>query len=53
MNLPAVAVRAPSLTEKDLEDLDFALSQSVEYVGLSFVRSPADVADLKRRAEEL
>lgn len=49
INLPAVAVRTPSLTEKDLEDLDFALGQDVEYVGLSFVRSPSDVTDLKRR----
>ncbi len=49
INLPAVAVRAPSLTEKDLVDLDFALAQNVEYIGLSFVRSPEDVADLKRR----
>jgi len=49
INLPAVAVRAPSLTEKDLEDLDFALEQDVEYVGLSFVRSAKDVKDLKKR----
>lgn len=49
INLPAVAVRAPSLTEKDLTDLEFALAQDVEYVGLSFVRSPDDVTDLKRR----
>jgi pyruvate kinase len=49
INLPAVAVRAPSLTEKDLADLDFAMAQNVEYVGLSFVRSPDDVIDLKRR----
>lgn len=51
INLPAVAVRAPSLTDKDLEDLDFALSRKVEYVGLSFVRTPGDVADLKRRVD--
>jgi pyruvate kinase len=49
INLPAVAVRAPSLTEKDLEDLDFALEQRVEYVGLSFVRDPGDVTELKQR----
>jgi pyruvate kinase len=49
INLPAVDVRAPSLTAKDLEDLDFALKQRVEYVGLSFVRRPEDVIDLKRR----
>ncbi|GMV07939.1 MAG: pyruvate kinase [Gemmatimonadota bacterium] len=49
INLPAVNVRAPALTEKDLEDLDFALRMGVEYVGLSFVRAAADVADLKER----
>ena len=49
INLPTVNVQAPSLTEKDLSDLDFALEQSVEYVGLSFVRRPEDVVDLKTR----
>lgn len=49
INLPTVNVKAPSLTKKDLEDLDFALEQKAEYVGLSFVRQPEDVRDLKRR----
>jgi pyruvate kinase len=49
INLPMVNVKAPSLTAKDLSDLDFALEQSVEYIGLSFVRSASDVADLKER----
>ncbi|MEQ1857598.1 MAG: pyruvate kinase [Longimicrobiales bacterium] len=49
INLPTVDVKAPSLTEKDLVDLAFALEHEVEYVGLSFVRRPEDVADLKRR----
>lgn len=49
INLPDVAVRAPSLTEKDLSDLDFALEERVEYIGLSFVRRPEDVIDLKGR----
>jgi pyruvate kinase len=49
INLPTVDVRAPSLTEKDLTDLEFALEHSVEYVGLSFVRKPEDVLDLKSR----
>lgn len=51
INLPAVNVRAPSLTEKDLADLDFALDMGVEYVGLSFVRAAADVIDLKARVK--
>jgi len=38
----------PSLTEKDLDDLDFALGLDVDYVALSFVRSASDVLELKR-----
>jgi pyruvate kinase len=49
INLPTVDVKAPSLTEKDLADLAFALEQEVEYVGLSFVRRPQDVTELKQR----
>ena len=49
INLPSVNVQAPSLTEKDLGDLDFALEMGVEYIGLSFVRQAADVIDLKDR----
>jgi pyruvate kinase len=44
INLPGVSVRAPSLTPKDEADLEFALAQGVEYVGLSFVRRAQDVA---------
>jgi pyruvate kinase len=49
INLPGAEVRAPSLTEKDLEDLTFALDVGAEYVSLSFVRKAADVQDLKDR----
>ncbi|MBI4544152.1 MAG: pyruvate kinase [Gemmatimonadetes bacterium] len=49
MNLPGVHVSAPSLTPKDLIDLEFALRADVDYIGLSFVRRPEDVLDLRRR----
>ena len=49
MNIPSGALSAESLTPKDLKDLDFALESGVEYVGLSFVRSAADVLALKER----
>ncbi|MCC6488921.1 MAG: pyruvate kinase [Candidatus Hydrogenedentes bacterium] len=49
INLPGVAVSAPSLTEKDIEDLQFGLELGVDFVALSFVRSPEDVLELKRR----
>jgi pyruvate kinase len=49
INLPGIRVSAPSLTEKDIRDLEFVLEQGVDYVALSFVREPEDVLDLVRR----
>jgi pyruvate kinase len=47
VNLPGVPVPIPSLTRKDLADLDWALETGVDFVALSFIRSPADVRDLR------
>ncbi len=47
INLPNTAISLPCLTEKDLEDLDFALKHDVDWVGLSFVRSARDIIELK------
>ena len=41
----------PSLTDKDRADLDFALGLGVDWIGLSFVRSAADVVDLRERIQ--
>ena len=49
VNLPGVAVSAPSLTEKDLIDLEFALELGVDWIALSFVRSAADMIDARQR----
>ncbi|MGY1603762.1 pyruvate kinase [Geodermatophilus sp. SYSU D00815] len=43
LSLPGVAVSVPALSDKDEEDLRFALHLSVDFIALSFVRSPADV----------
>jgi len=51
ISIPSGAVSAPSLTEKDLDDLSFVLEEGVECVGLSFVRSGRDVRDLKARID--
>jgi len=48
VNLPGVAVSEPSLTAKDRKDLFFGLELGVDFVALSFVRSAADIVDLKR-----
>jgi pyruvate kinase len=47
VNVPGVPVPIPSITRKDMDDLDFALDLGVDFVALSFVRSAADVRDLK------
>jgi|JI9StandDraft_2_1071091.scaffolds.fasta_scaffold10034_2 pyruvate kinase len=47
LNLPNTKVSLPSLSEKDLQDLDFALKHDVDWIGLSFVRNAADVVALK------
>jgi len=47
LSLPGVAVSVPAMSEKDEEDLRFALSLGVDFIALSFVRSPRDV-DLVR-----
>jgi pyruvate kinase len=49
INLPGVRVSAPSMSQKDLEDLRSGLSAGVDYVALSFVRSADDVLALRER----
>jgi pyruvate kinase len=49
VNLPDSRLSIPGLTEKDEADLQFALEQGADWIGLSFVRSAADVTGLKQR----
>lgn len=49
INLPGVQVSSPSLTPKDLADLEFALQAGVDIIALSFVRTAEDVRDLRAR----
>ena len=48
INLPGVRTSIPSLTKKDKEDLKVGIEAGVDYVAISFVRSPKDVTALKR-----
>ncbi len=43
INLPGTPISAPALSEKDIEDLQFALSLGVDYIALSFVRRASDL----------
>ena len=47
VNFPNTKISMPSLTEKDIEDLHFALKLGVDWIGLSFVRTAKCITDLK------
>lgn len=47
VNLPDTKISLPSLTEKDLADVDFIVSQDIDWIALSFVRRPEDVTQLR------
>ena len=47
VNLPGVALSTPSVTEKDRRDLEWALQQNLDFIGLSFVRKAADILHLQ------
>jgi pyruvate kinase len=52
INLPGVAVSVPALSEKDTEDLRWALHLGVDFIALSFVRSAADAEDVRKVMRE-
>jgi pyruvate kinase len=52
VNLPGVPIPIPSITRKDMDDLELALEIGVDFVALSFVRSAADVRDLRELIEQ-
>jgi len=52
VNLPNTKISQPCLSEKDLNDLDFALEQNVDWVALSFVREVTDIVELKEEIKK-
>jgi len=49
VNLPDSALTMPSLTEKDIADLNFIIAEKLDWVALSFVRKAIDIVELKKR----
>jgi pyruvate kinase len=52
INLPGIRVNLPSITAKDKRDILFGLEQDIDFVALSFVRTPEDVLELRKYIEE-
>ena len=51
INLPDTEISLPCITEKDEKDLAFALEHNVDWIGLSFVRNPNDIEQLRQRID--
>ncbi len=47
VNLPGVRVNLPAITKKDRADIEFGVSHDVDFIALSFVRSPDDITELR------
>lgn len=52
INLPFTKVSAPSLTDKDLKDLEFGMKNDVDWIALSFVRKAADIHSMRAIMEK-
>ena len=52
INLPETKISLPALTQKDLIDIDFIISQNIDWVALSFVRNPDDIHQLRSILKE-
>jgi pyruvate kinase len=48
VNIPDAVVPVPALTEKDRRDLAFAIEHGADFIGLSFVQRPEDVAEARK-----
>ena len=52
INIPDVSIHLPSLTEKDREDIRFAVEQDFDFIAASFVRKASDVEDIRACLKE-
>ena len=53
INLPGVALSTPSLTDKDRNDLAWGVMTGLDFIGLSFVRKPSDIVELRQAIADL
>lgn len=52
VNIPDVHIPLPTMTPKDYRDLDFALTQNVDYIAVSFVRNAQDLREVREYMQE-
>ena len=52
VNVPGVKINLPALTEKDIKDIEFGISQGIDYIAASFVRKSSDVLAIREVLEK-
>lgn len=52
VNVPNVQIKLPSITEKDIKDIEFGCKMGVDFIAASFIRKASDVLDVKRVLKE-
>lgn len=52
VNLPGVSIKLPAITEKDIEDIKFGISQGIDFIAASFVRKASDVLEIRKVLED-
>ncbi|HEX3031448.1 MAG TPA: pyruvate kinase [Bacillota bacterium] len=53
VNVPGVSIKLPGLSEKDVADIRFGISQGIDYIAASFTRKAADILEVRRLVEEM
>ena len=51
VNVPGVKINLPALTEKDIKDIEFGISEGIDYIAASFVRKASDVLAIREVLE--
>lgn len=52
VNLPGVVINLPAITEKDISDIEFGISQGIDFIAASFVRKASDVLEIRKVLED-
>lgn len=53
VNVPGVAINLPGVTEKDIEDIRFGVTQGIDFIAASFTRKASDILEVRRIVEEM
>lgn len=53
VNLPGIRLKMPGITDKDREDVKFAVEESMDFIAMSFVRSRENIQELRDYLDEL